>query len=272
MIIYGSRFYGKKDMLSSYGTCEQCGVYGPQRNYNGRRWGHLYWIPLIPEGPAVRVLHECKACKHAHAIPLSEREQTLERMREATDRALAALLAGKDSVDVNGVSADPVNEIGGTLDFLLALGEAKYVKLLVAALRQQPGCEYACRVCEALWAEFEGDIEAAEEHFRSALRLSNRSTLPAASLARLYMHQKKYAEAQTILEQVISATGETTLYGLLSLVQTRKGDHENAAKSYEALFRAMPGAALDKGIYKEYKKLCRKAKRPALSPAEFSST
>ncbi|MCC5845578.1 MAG: hypothetical protein JJU05_15120 [Verrucomicrobia bacterium] len=269
MIIYGSRVYGKKDLIAYFGTCEKCGVYGPQRSYSGRRWGHVYWLPLIPMGGKLQIFHECKSCKQAHSLPFSDVESTRARFKGATDRALAALLAGRNTVDVDGQPADCVNEIGGALDILLAFGERNYIKLLVAALRQQPNCEYAHRVCEGLWAEFEGDLEFAEEHFRSALRISNRSTLPAASLVRLYMHGKKYDAAEAVLEKVLAVSEDAGLLGLQARVRTLSGDTEGAVISYEAFFRALPEAAFNKGIYKDYRKLCGKTRREPLPPESF---
>lgn len=264
MIVFGSRIYGKKDVLHYHGTCEQCGVYGPQRSYSGRRWGHLYWIPLIPETGPLRVLHECKACKNALAMEANEAEVYAVRMREAADRGLAALLAGQETLTLEDKTLDAVNEVAGSLDLLLAMGESKYVKLLVAALRQQPSCAFACSICEGIWAEWDGDVDSAETHFRNALRISTRSTLPAISLARIYRSREQYDQAEAVLEQILAASGDGTLNGLLALVRTGKGDHEGAAKAYEAFFEAMPGAASDPGLRKDYRKACKKAGRPMI--------
>jgi len=51
MIIFGSRMYGKRNVAAGWGRCEACGHYGQLSNYNARKWGHIYYIPLIPSGP-----------------------------------------------------------------------------------------------------------------------------------------------------------------------------------------------------------------------------
>ena len=56
LIIYGSKIYGKRDEITGWGRCEECGVYGRHSSYNGRKFGHIYYIPLIPSGPHLRVM------------------------------------------------------------------------------------------------------------------------------------------------------------------------------------------------------------------------
>jgi len=63
MIVFGSRMYFKKNVVKSFEECEHCGVYGKMISYKARKFGHIYFIPLIPMGKSSQVLRECKKCK-----------------------------------------------------------------------------------------------------------------------------------------------------------------------------------------------------------------
>ncbi len=91
IIIYGSRIYGKRDEITGWGRCEECGVYGPHSSYNGRKWGHVYYIPLIPSGPHLRVIKECGNCKTGMHIPEMDVPEMVQEIRLSADAALAAL-------------------------------------------------------------------------------------------------------------------------------------------------------------------------------------
>jgi len=126
------------------------------------------------------------------------------------------------------------------------------------------------RALAALLAEWEGRSEDAEKAYLQALRLADQSTLPAASLSRIYMSRKDYDAAEAILEQVLAVQEDAVfMHAQLALVRTRKGDADGAAKSYETFFRLAPGTAQDKGLYKDYRKVCKKAGRKALPASDF---
>ncbi len=59
MIIFGSKMYGVRNVVRGFDECEHCECYAQHKSYSGRKWGHVYFIPLFPMGGRVRVLREC---------------------------------------------------------------------------------------------------------------------------------------------------------------------------------------------------------------------
>ena len=102
MIIYGSKMYGKSRVVETWGYCDSCGAYSKRQNYNARKWGHLYFIPLIPDGPRVRVLYECAKCSQGLHIPETEVPAMLSDLCQTRDNALNAILAGQKEFNKNG--------------------------------------------------------------------------------------------------------------------------------------------------------------------------
>ena len=81
MIIYGSRMYFKKNLVRSFGECENCGRYGKRVSYQARKFGHIYFIPILPLGSNSQVLRECKSCSMGSHIPVSYTHLTLPTKR-----------------------------------------------------------------------------------------------------------------------------------------------------------------------------------------------
>ena len=86
--------YGKKNVVRGWGQCESCGKYGMNTSYNGRKWGHLYFIPLIPSGPHMRVIKECTKCSNGLQFPETDVPNILNNLRQTSDDAMAATYFG----------------------------------------------------------------------------------------------------------------------------------------------------------------------------------
>ena len=142
MIIYGTRMYGKKNVVNGWGYCTNCDRYLKHSSYNGRKWGHLYFIPLIPDGPHVRVLKECGKCSNGLHIPETEVPAMLDDLRQSCDKALAALIAGQSEFDDGGETVSCTACITGSVELLYCLQAEDYVNLLLSAL-QEKGFEMA---------------------------------------------------------------------------------------------------------------------------------
>ncbi len=138
MIVFGSRIYGKKNVLEGWGRCESCGVYGQTSNYNGRKWGHIYFIPLIPSGPHLRVVKECGKCQRGMHIPETEVPEITLEMRQSAKAALEALANGALDFTTPG-SDEPQNCLGalyGSVELLLCLDDAETVNDMLVRLKE----------------------------------------------------------------------------------------------------------------------------------------
>ena len=179
MIIFGSRMYGKNDVLNGLGRCGECGYYGQLSNYNARKWGHVYYIPLIPSGPPVRVVKECPKCNRGLHITENEVEETMLEMRRAADAAIDAIVGGAIEFNRDG-SGEPQSCLGaifGNVDFLLCLGGREHVDSISLRLgEKQRG--YEQQLVSAAVFEFDGDPKAAAGAYETASRLDDRDRFP----------------------------------------------------------------------------------------------
>lgn len=122
MIIYGSKMYGTKNVVWGFGVCNHCGAYTKHRSYNGKKFGHIYFIPLILMGGAVRVMRECGSCKMGQHMPESAVGEMIGRIESLMGACVAATEAGGHTFS-DGESPEPID----TDAFLLEAVEMMYV-------------------------------------------------------------------------------------------------------------------------------------------------
>ena len=87
MIIYGSRMYGRKNKIHSWGYCENCDRYIKQTSYRGRKWSHVNFIPIFPEGPHMYVIKECKKCNVGLHIKLTDLPEMIEKIEDDVENS-----------------------------------------------------------------------------------------------------------------------------------------------------------------------------------------
>ena len=114
MIIYGSRMYFRRRVVKGRGLCPHCGKYGAQRSYDGRKWGHIYFVPLLPLGGVVRVMQECKKCGMGRHVKRDDVAELYGRIEAALPACVAAAAAGEHVFEVPEVGgAGDVGDVGG---------------------------------------------------------------------------------------------------------------------------------------------------------------
>jgi tetratricopeptide (TPR) repeat protein len=265
MIIFGSRMYGKKDVLEGLGRCGECGHYGQLSNYNARKWGHIYYIPLIPSGPPVRVVKECPKCKKGLHIPEIEVEETMLEMRRDADAAIDAIAGGSTEYNRDG-SSEPQNCLGaifGNIDFFLCLGGREHVESIMRRLgERQRG--YEQQFVSAAVCEFEGDLKAAAGAYETAARLTDRDRLPLLLAGEMWFAAGELDRALDAYRRASSLDPHDldALQGMID-VHTAQNDYRQMSEVYERAMSIAPDLRNEKKIMKAYKKACKKANRPA---------
>ena len=261
MIIYGSRMYGRKNVVNGWRYCDNCGKYGQATSYDGRKWGHLYFIPLIPEGPHTRVVMECKKCSHGTHIPQADVPTMLNDIHLSVDSASAALIAGDKDFDDDGTMTPCVPCLASAVELLYCLGEADYVHLVIATL-QQEGLTYAYQLVNGASLAFQGNLQEAGESCRKAAECEPAEPLPLVYLGSVHLKQTDYEGARSVYEKALGLSQDRlpVLEGLLTVYESLK-DHAKLAETYEECFQLMPGVTQDKKVVKAYKSACKKAGR-----------
>lgn len=261
MIIYGSRMYGRRNPVKGWGYCDHCGKYGKNLSYSGRKWGHLYFIPLIPEGPHMRVIKECRSCSHGRHLPETEVPGVVNDLRTRANGALAALIEGQKQFNNEGKSVPCAPYLASSVDLFYSLGEQDYVRLMTAALKEKK-CHYEYHLVSGGVHEFNGQLDDAARAYMSAAQADVINALPLLSLGGVHMKRKDYASARPVYEKALELSeNKFPVHRVLLTVYEELKDHANLASTYEACFARLPELRRDKKMSKAYEKACKKAGR-----------
>ncbi|MEO0794924.1 MAG: hypothetical protein AAFX93_07175 [Verrucomicrobiota bacterium] len=260
MIIYGSRMYGRSNEVRSKGRCEHCGVHGNLHSYDGRKWGHLYFIPLVPSGGKVRVLRECKSCNVGSHIPIETIPTIAESMRENLDQAIIAAGAQQTHFEAEGQSVSTIAVIGSNIeDMYCMLGEEETVQILDSLRSVGQGPELI--LAEAKYAETKGHRDAAHQKYTELSQLTKDPIAQFHHASFLFDHgmvEEAIAVAEPLEMEHVEDLG---LKDFLIKCYTATKQWTKLADTYENCFLIVPESLQDKKIYKDYKKACKKAGR-----------
>lgn len=263
MIIYGSRMYFRKNKLYSWGECSNCGKYGRLSSYNARKFGHLYFIPLIPEGPPTRVVKECGKCSHGFHFPEADLPPLLTGIFAKIDSSLNAVAEGHETFVPAGETA-AVNCLSytvGNLELLYCLGQEDYLRQTIGKWGQHRN-GFGSSFAGAVLAEVQGDDAMAESLYRKAAELYPEHAATYARMGTLYRRKKDLAQAEMLFRNAENLDPEDIEYKQLLLnVYTDLKDHDKLAETYERCFALVPALAGDKTAMKSYQKACKKSGR-----------
>lgn len=263
MIIFGSRMYGKSNVFVGNGECEHCGNFVQQTSYNGRKFGHIYFIPLIPAGGRVRVLKECGSCNMGNHIPEVQVQDIWNGLKESLGDCIKACSAGQHEFPDRELGGhEPIATgpfLAGTVDMFCALGFAEEVPQVLEVLKST-GARYEHAVATATFQELTGNMQGAIESWKIAVEAL--PDLPYApfclagvaertgqfDMALHYLHQ-----ANAILEGDVSVMLAMT--GPLESL----GRYQELCELIEKCIEIVPELESDKKFMKYYKKYSKKA-------------
>ncbi len=151
-------------------NCASRGKYGKNTSYTGRKWGHIYFIPLIPDGPRVRVLKQCKKCSNGVQIPEKDIPNILNDLRQVTKDALVAIIAGESTFDDNGTITPATGCLAGAVEMLLCLQADDHLRLVLSALQEKQKT-HAYHLVKGESLEFQGKLDEAEMACHQSLTL-----------------------------------------------------------------------------------------------------
>ncbi|MAE60477.1 MAG: hypothetical protein CMJ49_03870 [Planctomycetaceae bacterium] len=261
MIVYGSRMYGRKNVVRGWGYCEHCGKYGKNTSCNARKWGHLYFIPLIPEGPRVRVIKDCAKCSNGVSIPESNVPDVLNDMRRTNESALAALGAGETQFNDDGTMTPCAEVLAGSIEALYCLNAADYADSILASL-QEHNFTYAHQLALGELLEFKGNLDDAAEAYWKAAEAEPSDAYPLIAIGSTHMKRNDPAGAVPIYETALELSeNRFPVLQILLSVYSMTNDHNKVVDTYEECFELVPELTQDKSVLKDYRKTCKKAGR-----------
>ncbi len=259
MIIFGTGMYWKKDIVNGWGYCDHCDKYVKNKSYNGRKWGHIYFIPLIPSGPKVRVVAECKSCSNGLHLPENEVADVLNDMRQSSKRALAALNDGHATFsDIEGVETGCVAYLKDSVSMLFYLCAEDDVQMILSSL-QENELTYEYHLVNGEVLEFQGQLDQAQASYKRAVECFPEDTYAMFALGSIHLMNNDYDNAKVVYEKALLYSEDK--FPVLSVLLEVYGplkDYHRLSETYEECFRLVPELAGDKKVYKAYKKACKK--------------
>lgn len=261
MIIYGSRMYFKNNVVKIFGECEHCGAYGKLTSYQAKKFGHIYFIPLIPMGAKSQILRECARCNVGSHIPLKNLDPMVDSLADQFKSWIMAIQDGKREVIPEG-GTEPINLgilIAGILEDLYCLKEIEGVDT-ISSIFNSNNMSYENEIVMGRWWEIQGDLEQARSRFQAAHRIKPDEPAPLFQIGSL---ETKFGNAQGAEEAfekyVALCPNDISPYIELAGLYESKKDFGKLVQAYDMIYTLNPDVIPDKGMRKVYKKACKKS-------------
>ncbi len=263
MIIHGSRMYGRKNKIHSWGYCEQCNKYLRQTSYNGRKWNHINYIPIFPEGPNIYVIKECKKCSVGLHVSLTDLPEMIENIEDDVENTIKALhneqeyflVKGEDGEEVAQSCADTLI---GAIEILYCTGNHEAVKELLMAIDKDHYRKIYC-VVKGKFLELQGKIDEGIILFERAAKNYPDDENAYWLLAAAFYNSGKLKEARKAYENLLEISTEKAdvMFILLDVYEELK-EYLHMTETFEHCFEDHPEFAKQKKFVKRYKKACKK--------------
>ena len=260
MIIYGSKMYGIKNVVKGTGACPHCGVYGKHKSYDGRKWGHLYFIPLIPSGGHVRVMKECASCSMGNHLPQTQVGKLYADIERLMESCILAASEGSHLFnDDQGNETYTGPFLLDAIDLMYTAGYHSEIPDLINLLDNDVS-RYEYAIASGAYDEIRGNTGGALSHYQAAKEAAPDQSLPYILLAEFKARSGHSEEQLDLLDKAIELEPQAP-----QLLLSKLGPLEQLGR-YQDILAVMakaesmiPGLADDKQYKKQKKKFEKKA-------------
>ncbi len=261
MIVYGSRMYFKKNVVKSYGECEHCGDFGKMTSYQARKFGHIYFIPLIPMGKSSQILQECKGCSMGAQIPLDQLDSAVDSVADQFKSLIVSATEGETEIEVE--PGYPKINIGAMIASIM--GQLYCLKEIespdsISDVLMASNMSYENELVLAKWNELNGDLDKTSAHYEAAHRLQPEAPLPIYHKAVTEFRSGRIDAAEEGYKKYLQLEPEDVVaHGELAGIYQKQKRFDQVVKSYDEVFRINPENLSNKHLKKIYKKACKKS-------------
>ncbi|MDF1661964.1 MAG: hypothetical protein P1V97_09335, partial [Planctomycetota bacterium] len=234
VLVWGTRTYGQDDGFSRYDYCEHCGEHGRLKTYSTAKFGHLYFIPVIPMGKK-RVFDACPRCEMHKEAPLA----AFNKGKESDLAEVFEVLKGQRQAP---------EAVTKSVLTLLAYGQFEHFKAAAPVIEREYAKEYEVLGALAAVYNYIGDLEAAERLYAQSLILEesneDQGEDTRMALAANRIHQLKLDKVRDLLQPIL-AKGDKDKTGIFyflveGLLHTARHDEALAVlKDIETLNEAL---------------------------------
>lgn len=260
MIIYGSKMYGVKNVVKGTGSCPHCGVYGKHKSYDGRKWGHLYFIPLVPSGGHVRVMKECASCSMGSHLPKEQVGKLYANIEKMMQPCILAASEGAHSFDDDqGEEVYTGPFLLDAIDLMYTAGYRSEIPELVNLLDNDVS-RFEHGIASGAYKEIQGDASGAMASYQAANHADPDQPLPYMLLADFHGRAGRSEEQLAMLDKAIEFEPENPQLLLVKIDPLeRLKRYQDILVVMEQAEQLMPGLARDKQYKKQRKKFEKKA-------------
>lgn len=261
MIIFGSRMYFRRNVVNVVGECEHCGAYGKLASYQAKKFGHIYFIPLIPLGAHSQILRECAFCEMGAHIPLTKLKPMVDSVAGQFQSWVIAIQEGKSELVPEG-GTEPVNIgilIAGLLEDLYCLKEIEDIQSISTILKAND-LEYEHEMVMGRWWQMQGDLQQAASCYQAAHKLRPEEPLPHFQMGFTHVKLGNTPAAEEAFAKYTNlCPDDVSPYIELAGLYENKNDYANIVTTYDKIYALNPDVIPNKGMRKIYKKACKKS-------------
>lgn len=257
--------YGGKGYVKGVTYCRKCCTYRKSASYVGRMFFHVFLIPLIPDGPRVRVIKECSRCGDKLLISEEELPVVVASLRTQAEYALAELLKGNHGIKVDDDEVSAGFYLVNLVEKMSTLDMGKELAAISALLKER-GLLQLHHLIEGRILEFKGNLKAARAAYQAASEYPPNEAKVYMILAGICMRLGDVLGAKNAYERAlpISKDRYSIFLALLEIYQKTK-EWPPLAEAYEECFKVRPDLAKDVMFYNPYAKACKNCgKQPIL--------
>lgn len=260
MIIYGSKMYGVKNVVKGTGSCPHCGVYGPHKSYDGRKWGHLYFIPLIPSGGPVRVMKECASCSMGSHIPQAKIGELYANIEKHMQSCILAASEGAHQFeDDQGNETHTGPFLLDAIDLMFTAGYRSEIPELINLLDSELS-RYEYGIAKGAYQEIQGDADGAMAGYEAAMQADPDQALPYMLLSDFYGRGGQAEQQLHMLKKSFELQPENAQLLLAQLGPLEAlNRYQDMLAVMERAEQMIPGLDRDKQYKKKRKKIEKKA-------------
>lgn len=261
MIVYGSRMYFKKDVVKSHGECQYCGDYAKQKSYKASKFGHIYFIPLIPLGGQKQILNECSVCGMGNHVSLADLDPMVDSLADRFKGWIMEIQDGATEIAPEPGEAK-VNSgvlIAGIIEDLYCLKEIENIDS-INAIFDANNMRFEKEIVQGRWNEIQGNLDQARNHYESAHRANTSDPLPLYQMGMASTKGGDIPGAEEAFGKYMKLKPDdpSPYYELAGLYECQ-WDYPKIVTTYDAIFTMTPEILSNKKVKKLYKKACKKS-------------
>lgn len=271
MIVFGRNMYGGRGHVKGVTYCQKCCRYRKSSSYVGRMYYHLFLIPLIPDGPRVRVIKECSRCGNSQHIAEDELPDVVASLSRQARSALAELLAGNQRMMVEDEEVSTAFYMVNLVERMCTFDMGKELAAISASLKEH-GLLQLQHLIDGRILEFKGNLKGARAAFQSASGYPPKEAKVYMILAGICMRMGDVIGARDAYQQALPISKDRySIFLELLKVYHKTKQWSHLAEAYEECFKVRPDLAMDAMFYKPYAKACKNSCKHPIGAMDFRS-